>query len=149
MIIFLDFDGVLHPQKPHVPLGDQAFCHLPRFENVVRDYPTIEIVISSTWREHRTLAQLRSFFSADLAHRIIGATPIVPDLNGVQPYLREAEILAWLSIAERESEPWCALDDTAWLFSPPQERLIHCQSYIGFDEDAEMRLREFLAENTS
>ncbi len=40
MILFLDFDGALHPEDHGQ--GDssgQAFCHLPKLEGVLRDHP--------------------------------------------------------------------------------------------------------------
>lgn len=47
MILFLDFDGVLHTEHDDGPTPDESvFCHLPRFEAVMRDFPTVEIVIS-------------------------------------------------------------------------------------------------------
>lgn len=146
MLIFLDIDGVLHPQNPFEPLGELAFCHLPRFEKVVRDYPNIEVVISSTWRENRTLSQLRSLFANDIASRIIGTTPITPSIGRYQPTLREREILNWLTTAKREAESWIALDDSAWQFAPPREHLLVCQTHIGFDEICERRLRHMLDE---
>jgi hypothetical protein len=49
MILFLDFDGVLHPEYDgQAAPADVVFCHLPRFEAVMRDHPEVEIVISST-----------------------------------------------------------------------------------------------------
>ncbi|MBC3871856.1 HAD domain-containing protein [Undibacterium oligocarboniphilum] len=73
MILFLDFDGFLHPE----PCYDdkQLFCCLPRLENVLRDFQIVQTVISSTWREKRSLDELKVFFAADIAPRIIGATP--------------------------------------------------------------------------
>jgi hypothetical protein len=48
-IFFLDFDGVLHPQYEHEPVPTElAFCHLARFEAILREFPSVEIVISST-----------------------------------------------------------------------------------------------------
>ena len=46
MILFLDFDGVLHPE----PCYDKQsfFCCLPRLENVLRDFPKVRVVISNT-----------------------------------------------------------------------------------------------------
>ena len=42
MILFLDFDGVLHPEydRQAAP-ADVAFCHLPRFEAVMREHPEV------------------------------------------------------------------------------------------------------------
>lgn len=51
MILFLDFDGVLHPlfTLPELsPEESRPFCYLPRFAAVLHDYPHVEVVISST-----------------------------------------------------------------------------------------------------
>ena len=83
MILFLDFDGVLHPEYDgQATPADVVFCHLPRFEAVMRDYPEVEIVISSMWREQFPLDALRARFSPDIAGRIIGATPVTPRIDG-------------------------------------------------------------------
>ena len=75
MILFLDFDGVLHPQYEHEPVPTElAFCHLARFEALMRKFPSVEIVISSTWREQFSMEVLRAKFSTDIAARIIGRT---------------------------------------------------------------------------
>lgn len=59
MILFLDFDGVLHPEYDgQATPADVVFCHLPRFEAVMRDHPEVEIVISSMWREQFPLDAL-------------------------------------------------------------------------------------------
>ena len=147
MILFLDFDGVLHPEydRQAAP-ADVAFCHLPRFEAVMRDHPEVEIVISSTWREQFPLDDLRARFSPDIAARIVGATPITPRIDGKYlPARREGEILDWLRQAEREHEPWLALDDAAWQFQQHRDRLIACTWYVGLDDTAEAALRTLLA----
>jgi len=51
MILFLDFDGVTHPQ----PCGDEnVFCQLHLIEAVLRERELqgVHIVISSSWREY-------------------------------------------------------------------------------------------------
>ncbi|MET3139349.1 hypothetical protein AAKU61_003730 [Undibacterium sp. GrIS 1.2] len=104
MILFLDFDGVLHPE----PCYDEAklFTCLSRLEQVLREFASVRIVISSTWREKHSLSDLRRLFSADIAERIIGVTPSWRDhseLVDIIGYQRHAEIEAWL----RQSEsPW-------------------------------------------
>ncbi|MFC3106396.1 HAD domain-containing protein [Undibacterium arcticum] len=63
MILFLDFDGVLHR------FGDRIadYCRfLPRLEAELRDYPDVKIAVSSDWRKHHTLEELKGFFSADI-----------------------------------------------------------------------------------
>jgi len=110
MTLFLDFDGVLHPF--HRPSG--TFVLVPYFEEVLRDFPEVDIVISSTWREAYSLPQLQKFFSEDIAQRIIGVTPQLASFE--HAFIREAEILAWRRKKKRERESWIALDDMASFF---------------------------------
>ena len=149
MVLFLDFDGVLHPEHDGEPTpADRVFCHLPRFEAVMRDFPEVEIVISSMWREQFPLDELRARFSRDIAARIIGATPVTPRLDDkYMPARREGEILEWLAAAGRESAPWLAIDDAEWQFQQHRDRLIACTWYVGFDDAAEAALRAVLAED--
>lgn len=46
-ILFLDFDGVLHPEHCH---ESKHFCCLPVLEDALRQAPEWQVVISSTWR---------------------------------------------------------------------------------------------------
>ncbi|RZI44409.1 hypothetical protein EGT07_03035 [Herbaspirillum sp. HC18] len=139
MILFLDFDGVLHPFDH--PAG--VFVLLPDFERVMRDFRDVDIVISSAWRELHPLPALKSLFSPDIRRRIIGATPV---FNGMDhPYIREAEILAWLRETGRENEAWLAIDDTDWFFSPDCSNLVLVNPDTGFNDDTERALRRRLA----
>ena len=143
MIIFLDFDGVLHPQfEGQMVPREIAFCHVPRFEAIMRDFPAVKIVISSTWRIHFDLTHLREWFSEDIAGRIIGATPLLK----IAPLMekREAEILAWLSAHGQQSAPWLALDDAYWQFKLHRNRVVVCQSHKGLDEAVAHNLRAAL-----
>lgn len=149
LLIFLDFDGVLHPQYDGQPTPvDVVFCHLPRFEAILRDFPTVEIIISSTWRYQFTLDELRARFSPDIAVRIIDATPKTEHIDGnYLPARREGEILDWLAASGRESAPWIALDDASWQFQQHRDRLVACTWHIGMDDATELELRAALAGN--
>jgi hypothetical protein len=146
MILFLDFDGVLHPAHDGEPTpANEVFCHLPRFESVMRDFPQVEIVISSIWRYQFTLDELRARFSPDIAARIIDSTPQAELTEShYQHARREREILDWLAFAGREGEPWIALDDSAWEFTQHRGQLVDCTWYIGLNEHMELRLRTAL-----
>ena len=68
MILFLDFDGVTHPQ----PCDDEnVFCRLHLIEAVLRERELqgVQIVISSSWREYHGLDDMREFFSQDMQGR--------------------------------------------------------------------------------
>ena len=149
MILFLDFDGVLHPQYDGEPTPvSEVFCHLPRFESVMRDFPYVDIVISSTWRIQFTLEELRSRFSPDIAARIIGVTPQIrwADDNYL-PARREGEILKWLEIAGRSWTPWIALDDSTWQFTKHRDRLVACTWYVGLNDEVALKLRSAWADS--
>lgn len=135
MILFLDFDGVLHPlARPHGP-----FTRVPEFERLMRGYPAVEIVISSSWREGYKLEQLRAIFSDDIAGRIIGLTPVLQPCD--HKHVREAEIQLWLRSNDRVSEGWVAVDDCALLFSPGCNNLVLVDGDTGFSTLTELELR--------
>lgn len=146
MILFLDFDGVLHPEHDGEPTpADMLFCHLPRFEAIMRDFPDVEIIISSMWRYQFTIDQLRALFSPDIAARIIDTTPQTERVGGKYlPARREGEILDWLADSGREDVSWIALDDAAWQFQQHRDRLVACTWYVGLDDAAGARLRAAL-----
>ena len=147
MILFLDFDGVLHPQYEGMPTpAEELFCHLPRFETVIREFPTVQIVVSSTWRYKFTLDQMRTHFSPDIAARIIDATPKAENAgSGYQVTRRENEILDWLAVSGNTGVQWVALDDAVWQFERYRDRVVDCTWYIGLDDAAMAKLRDVLA----
>jgi hypothetical protein len=149
MILFLDFDGVLHPQYDGEPTPvSEIFCHLPRFESVMRDFPSVEIVISSTWRIQFTLDELRARFSPDIAARIIDVTPQIECADdNYLPARREDEILEWLKRAGLSCTLWIALDDAAWQFKQHRDRLVACTWYVGLNDAVELKLRSALADS--
>lgn len=118
-ILFLDFDGVLHPEHCH---ESRHFSLLPIFEDVVRNVPNIELVIASTWRMHASLEDLRNHFTPDVAARIVGITPQFTQLqevpNTLLSYEREAECHAWLWAHQIPHAQWLAVDDRSWLYRP-------------------------------
>jgi len=144
MLLFLDFDGVLHPEPCY--RSDQLFCRLPIFESVMKGFPEVEIVISSTWRETDDIEQLRSYLPASLSRRIVGVTPVWRSLSDAidlgYMYPRQIEIEAWLRAANRAWEPWIALDDRPYWFRPFLKNLVVCKPNVGLDEDAALRLAD-------
>lgn len=117
--VFLDFDGVLHPVFPYydedVP-GNHHFRDAPAFEAVLRAHPDVQVVISSSWRQHRSLDALRAKFSPDFGPRIVGKTPDPSEPHGTGS--RQREIEAWLRAQGHEGAPWVAVDDAVFVFSP-------------------------------
>ncbi len=143
MILFLDFDGVLHP----LDTEDELFTSLPLLEAVLREASHVEVVISSAWREHHPLDELRGFFGPDLRPRIIDVTPVGCDTDDlpleVQAYLRHSECLWWLRQHRPPGTPWLALDDQPglWGFSCPNLMLIDSSTGLTARDARELRRR--------
>ena len=137
MILFLDFDGVLHPFFPRADRADeenQLFSYLPRLERVLRDFPEWQIVIVSSWRENRPWENVIQAFSPDIMARIIGATPVL------KSKLRYEEILAFLDMNDYQTKHWVALDDDQDLYPSDCTNLILCED--GFRDTEEFMLRK-------
>ncbi|MFZ6769329.1 HAD domain-containing protein [Undibacterium sp. Di26W] len=133
-ILFLDFDGVLHPD------GYPHFSRLDLFTACLLQMPDIDIVISSTWRYEKSLAELRNLFPAELRARIIGMTPILDiglDLRG-----RQREIESFLQ-TNTSNPVWAALDDMREFFDDGCPNLIWVDPEFGFSEDDGMRLKNW------
>lgn len=124
----LDIDGVLHPYQ------SGSLVHLPKFEEWLEFMPEVDIVISSSWRESHTLHQLKSLFSSNMQHRIIGTTPILFDktrLDEIQIFARENNISQWV-----------AIDDDLTEFSD-KSRLVATQTSKGLTEESYEQLNDF------
>ena len=140
-ILFLDFDGVMHPEFCH---ESKHFVHLDTFEAVMRVASHVELVISSTWRHKRSLDELKALFSTDIAARIIGATPLYAQLanvpDGLVGYEREAECISWLRQHGRVAQEWLAVDDRSWNFRPFNSHVFLVDGHVGLDASAAQNL---------
>lgn len=134
MIIFLDFDGVLHPR----PVDRRGiFCHLPNLEEILREFPYIKIVISSSWREVYPFDVLTEIFSIDIQERILGGTPIT---RQTEKWPRYAEIMQWV-LGNHYDKLWLGLDDAKDEFPVNCNNLIACKPEIGFNDCIASELR--------
>lgn len=117
-IVFLDFDGVLHP----TPLADadQPLRLLPHLTRVLAG-SDVALVVHSTWRyvyRPRELAELLVTAGAPL----LGATPRGP---------RYESILWWLHLNPSVTD-YIILDDDAKEFpDPPPAELLLCDPADG------------------
>lgn len=120
MIMFLDFDGVLHPN----PNEGHAFSCVENLWTILRRHEEIQVVFSTGWRFEHYLDELRELVSAgggeDLAERFIDATP--PLRHRDEAGSREKDCRAWLE-AQTHDGPWLALDDMPSLFQPDSANL--------------------------
>ena len=104
----------------------------------------MQIVISSTWRQQFGMQQLRAFFSADIAPRIVGITPTYPADGPPRMHIREWEILEWLQQHHASNRPWVALDDSQGDFRDYRHRVVFCQPWEGLSEHRAVQLNKAL-----
>lgn len=131
-ILFLDIDGVLHGD------ADALLARVPDFAHCLQRMPQLEIVVSSTWREDMSLAQLRAKLGDALAARIVDVTPVHDD--GLDAGGRQREIMAWLAAQglHAGNARWLALDDWPPFFEPGWPALLLTDPALGF-QDAQAR----------
>lgn len=116
-LLYLDFDGVLHP-----PQGGERFQHADLLAEVLEPYPQLKIVLSTSW------VVLPGFFSAKerlteaLKARVIGSTfpPDMPEREFLE-MPRGQQVFE--DVLRRNPAGWLALDDSTqgW----PEEHLDH------------------------
>lgn len=125
-IIFLDFDGVMHPD------GIGTFSQRSLFEECLSKMPDVGIVVSSSWRETESLDELRTHFSAKFRDQIIGTTPSLDSGYDVGGRQREIEAFLRSSQWTIANCAWIALDDTALFFDEDCPNLMLTDASQGF-----------------
>ena len=143
--LFLDFDGVTHPLHCH---ESRHFSCLSGIEDVLRQVPSVEVVISSTWRLQYPMEALRARFSANIAQRVIGVTPIHPVDDALPVRLlsfpRHAECVAWMRTNRQSHDVWLAIDDRPYLFEPFFMGVVVTESWLGATGDVLQKLKHEL-----
>ncbi|MBK3779963.1 hypothetical protein G3A43_06820 [Paraburkholderia aspalathi] len=119
--VFVDFDGVLHPGLAG------TLCYVSRLEAFLIANPGVGVVLSTSWRQHYSLDELRMMFPVSIRARIVAVTPVLPEGTRAQRY---AEIQEWLR-RFGAGRPWAALDDDASLFPAWCDELVLCESARG------------------
>lgn len=81
MIVFLDFDGVLHPDSAYLVRGrptfkgeGKLFMWAPLLVDVLADFQEAQIVLSTSWARELSFSRARRWLPPPLRPRVIGAT---------------------------------------------------------------------------
>jgi HAD domain in Swiss Army Knife RNA repair proteins len=105
-VIFLDIDGVLAPIRRWDRYGDLDPACIEVLNEIVVGTGA-DVVVSSTWRHGKTVAELQEMLAAEgFKGRVLDKTP--GDLNGAS---RTDEIVAWL--AANPVRGYVVIDDHA------------------------------------
>jgi hypothetical protein len=140
-VLYVDFDGVGHPGdvwyepasgqvRLKVP-GHEFFESLPVLEDAIAGYPTLRIVLSTSWLMIFGFEKTRDFLPEGLRRRVIGATydpqspeawrwarltrydQIALDVQRRKPRIPSVERVNRASKAFNSSHRWLAVDDDA------------------------------------
>lgn len=127
MLLFVNLDCVLAiPADALGPRGSGALG-VRRLERIAAEFPALRVVVTGARRYRMTLADLRGFFGAAFAPRLI-ATTLLYAAQGRAPRSRLDEIVDWLERCDAPHADWLALDDRARDFARLPERLVHCET---------------------
>jgi len=116
------------------------------FTTTLADYPEIRIVITSSWREEKTLTELQNYLAPVLSMRVVGVTPVIDE-----PFLhhvRYHEVQAYLKNTMQVTTPWVALDDELGNY-PVGAPTILVNRKTGLTVDDGMRIKQLLNKITS
>lgn len=79
--LFLDFDGVLHPDQvyitssgPRLRTAGELFMWAPILEEELAPYPDLKIVLSTSWVRNLGFSRAKKRLSTSLKNRIVGST---------------------------------------------------------------------------
>ena len=151
-ILMLDFDGVTHPDRC---FDLNFFCRLPLIEDVLQEFPSVNIVISSSWRDHHSLDDMTEFFSPVIGARVVGTTPNAKTISSswLPPqknrFERQWECELWMEENRRRGDYWVAIDDRPYWFEPNCSNLLVTEPTTGFLPGDQETLRQMLKERTS
>lgn len=120
LILYLDFDGVLHHENVFwhprrgaylsAPPGYALFQHAGLLEKLLAPYPQVQIVLSTSWVRQYGCERTAKKLPPGLRSRVIGATfhsgmdeaAFVSEPRGLQ---------VWSDVLRRKPRDWLALDD--------------------------------------
>ena len=152
MILFLDFDGVLHPARAYMGRDGPAlrgdgslFMWADGLIELLAEHRHVQIVLSTSWARHLPFELVRDFLPVSLRRRVVGSTwhriQTDPDFSrGLQlSYWRDAsryqQVKRWVNIHRLRC--WVAIDDNAegWDLSD-RARLVQTDAETGLSDPA-------------
>lgn len=139
-IIFLDFDGVLHPADEGEKAlmaengsSPQIFTWAESLASLINDFPAVRVIIHSAWRNVFPLEDLKALLPAALASRVCATTqPGLPRWDSIELYLNDQEA------KHRCKCQFIIIDDEPCEFPASHPSLIVCNPALGMSEKSTM-----------
>lgn len=113
MILFLDFDGVLHSDDVYLDSGlpelrgdGSLMMHAPILEKILESKPKVEIVLSTSWAMAFGLNKCLDYLPKSIASRVIGSTlegdprlfKSIPRYYQIELYTIRNDLKKWVAI---------------------------------------------------
>jgi len=130
VLLFLDFDGVTHPAHDYV--GFFRIECMVWLDKIIRENSELQVVISSSWRKHYPIDELKTMLGPTVAPRVIGVTPVINT-----PLLRAAryhEVIAHLEKTNNNNANWLALDDVKEFYTGHEGKVIFTNPMFGITQ---------------
>jgi hypothetical protein len=121
-VLFLDFDGVLHPAEG--ASDSTRFRWLQVLEQMLDGHRDVQIVVHSSWRYEYSDRELRELLGG-LGSRFIGSVPRLP---------REGAIEMVLQANRGRITSHLVLDDDAREFTAGRLNLLRCEPSLGVSD---------------
>jgi hypothetical protein len=145
--LFLDFDGVLHPDRysltnydpDRVFKNNEIFSQAPILAGLLTEFPC-QIVISSSWRFTHSLEEMKAKLPKAIAKTVVGMTGDAY----VGPHPRYNEIKEYLTSRNKSLFAWRALDDSKLEFPNGCTDLILCDPNTGITTKQIQELKKWL-----
>lgn len=150
MILFLDFDGVLHPARavmdqhgPELAGDGSLFMWADSLAELLAEHPHVQIVLSTSWVRHLPFEQVRDFLPVSLRRRVTGSTwhCILHDpaysQNLPMTYWHDSsryqQVRRWVRL--HRLRKWVAIDDDAHCWDEPAH-LVQTDPETGLSDTA-------------
>lgn len=160
--IFLDYDGTLHgghallnnDGRITLESGRQPFEFAPVLVEMLKPFPSVEIVLTTSWLQTLPVDVVISHLPPELARRVVDTTKnIKPRLSYEQSGAGRTDVIVSYACGKRLKN-WLALDDAVYgaaMFGREHGELVHhfllLDSARGISDDsAQQRVRQWLVE---
>ena len=150
IVLFLDYDGVLHPDAayltrrgPVLRAEGELFMWAPILVELLRPYPDVQIVLSTSWVRMLGFGRARDYLPVDLRSRVIGGTwhsamgrhaegSHRSESTWFTESSRYEQIARFISRAGGRANHWLAIDDDAEEWADSQRlRLVETDGDTG------------------
>lgn len=120
LLLYLDFDGVLHHENVlwhsrvgaylSAPDGYVLFQHAELLEKILEPYPQVQIVLSTSWVSRYGRTKSAKNLRPALRSRVVGAT-FHSRMNQDEFAVVPRGMQVWQDVVRRKPRAWLALDD--------------------------------------